>query len=102
MAGQNKFKEWSTWSPFKLDIDRLPLDDSVNECVQIMFAKAVEKGGEEAENVYRLVENTYLGRNNKPAEDFRPSCGFCQLVCGPTMQDKKEAYKLIINSGCVD
>ncbi|MBD3212850.1 MAG: hypothetical protein GF311_09600 [Candidatus Lokiarchaeota archaeon] len=102
MTGQNKFKEWSTWSPFKLDIDRLPLDNSVDEYVQNMFGKAIEKGGKEAENVYRLVENTYLGRNNKPAEDFRPSCGFCQLVCGPTMQDKKEAYNLIVNSGSVD
>lgn len=103
MAGQNKFKEWSTWSPFKLrNMDRLPLDESVVEYVQNMFADAVEQGGEEAENVLRLVSNTYLGRNDKPAEDFRPSCGFCQLVCGPTIQDKKESYKLILNSGGVD
>ncbi|TFG00480.1 MAG: epoxyqueuosine reductase [Promethearchaeota archaeon] len=103
MAGQNKFKEWSTWSPFRFDdIERLPLDDSVVDYVKNMFAKAIEKGGKEAENVLRLVENTFLGRNDKPPEDFRPSCGFCQLVCGPTMQDKKESYKLIIESGCVN
>ena len=64
-----------------------------------MYAKAVEKGGEEAENVLRLVENTFLSRNDKPAEDFRQSCGFCQLVCGPTMKDKKESYALIVGSG---
>ncbi len=97
MVGQNKFKEWSIWSPFRFDdIERLPLDDSVNDYVQNMFAKAVEKGGDEAENVFRLVSNSFLGRNDKLSEDFRPSCGFCQLVCGPTMQDKKESYKLII------
>jgi len=102
MSGQNKFKEWSTWSPFRFDdIEKLPLDESVVNYVQNMFAKAVEKGGMEAENVLRLVENTYLGRNDKPAEDFRPSCGFCQLVCGPTIQDKKENYKAIVNSGCI-
>ena len=100
MVGQNKFKEWSTWSPFLFDdIERLPLDNSVDSYVKNMFAKAVEKGGKEAENVLRLVENTFLGRNDKPAEDFRPSCGFCQLVCGPTMQEKKESYKYILNSG---
>ena len=100
MVGQNKFKEWSTWSPFRFDdIERLPLDGSVDSYVKNMFAKAVEKGGKEAENVLRLVENTFLGRNDKPAEDFRPSCGFCQLVCGPTIEEKKRSYKSILNSG---
>ena len=49
-----------------------------------------------------LVSNSFLGRNDKPSEDFRPNCGFCQLVCGPSMKDKKESYKLIIESGCVN
>ncbi|MBY8986779.1 MAG: epoxyqueuosine reductase [Candidatus Lokiarchaeota archaeon] len=103
MVGQNKFKEWSTWSPFRFDdIERLPLDDSVIDYVKNMFVKGIEKGGEQAENVLRLIENTFLGRNDKPAEDFRPTCGFCQLVCGPTMQNKKESYKSIINSGCIE
>ena len=102
MVGQNKFKEWTTYSPFRFDdIDKLPLDDAVVEYVQNMFAKGLEKGGEEAVNVIRLIENSYLGRSNKPAEDFRPSCGFCQLVCGPTIQNKKESYKAIVESGCV-
>jgi epoxyqueuosine reductase len=103
LVGQNKFKEWSTWSPFRFDdIEKLPLDDSVNDYVKNMFAKAVEKGGKEAENVLRLVENTFLSRKDKPAEDFRPSCGFCQLVCGPTLQNKKESYEAIVNSGCIE
>jgi epoxyqueuosine reductase QueG len=101
MVGQNKFKEWSTWSPFRFDdIDQLPLDESVDQYVRNMYANAIEKGGKEAENVLRLIENTFLGRNDKPAEDFRPTCGFCQLVCGPTLKDKKESYNLIVNSGC--
>jgi len=103
MAGQNKFKEWSTWSPFRLDdVDRLPLDDSITEYVQNMYVKALEKGGKEAENVLRLIENSFLGRNNKPAEDFRPTCGCCQLVCGPDIKSKKESYNLLVNSGCAD
>ncbi|MGV9198902.1 MAG: hypothetical protein ACOC4M_08680 [Promethearchaeia archaeon] len=103
MIGQNKFKEWSTWSPYTLeDMEHLPQDDSVEQYVQNMFATNVEKGGKRAENVLRLVENTYLGRNQKPAEDFRPSCGFCQLVCGTTMQEKKVSYKAIVNSGRAD
>jgi epoxyqueuosine reductase QueG len=104
MSGQNKFKEWSTWSPFRFDdIDRLPLDDSVNAYVQNMFAKGIEQGGEQAENVLRLVENSFLGRNDKPAEDFRPSCGFCQMVCsGHDTKKTKENHKLIVNSGCIE
>ena len=103
MVGQNKFKDWSTWSSFRFDdIDHLPLDDSVDSYVSNMYVKAIEKGGKEAENVFRLVENTFLSRENKPAEDFRPSCGFCQLVCGPTIKDKKESYDLIIKSGVIE
>ena len=103
MSGQNKFKEWSTWSPFRLDdVERLPLDDSIAEYVANMYVKALEKGGKEAGNVLRLIENTFLGRNNKPAEDFRPSCGFCQLVCGPDIKNKKESHKLLVNSGCAE
>lgn len=104
MSGQNKFKEWSTWSPFRFDdIERLPLNETVASYVQNMFAKAVEKGGAEAENVYRLVENSYLGRNDKPAEDFRASCGFCQMVCsGHNLKKTKENYASIVNSGCIE
>jgi len=104
MSGQNKFKEWSTWSPFRFDdIEKLPLDDSVDNYVKNMFAKGIEKGGEQAENVLRLIENTFLGRNDKPAEDFRPSCGFCQMVCsGHDLNKTKENYKLIVNSGCIE
>ena len=102
MSGQNKFKEWSTWSPFRFDdTESLPLDDSVDNYVKNMFAKGIEKGGQQAENVLRLIENSFLGRNNKPAEDFRPSCGFCQMVCsGHDLDKTKENYKLIVNSGC--
>ena len=103
MVGQNKFKEWSTWSPFRFDdIDHLPLDETVDQYVSNMYVKAIEKGGKEAENVLRLIENTFLGRNDKPAEDFRPSCGFCQLVCGATIQEKKKSYKAIVESGCIE
>lgn len=100
MVGQNKFKEWSTHSSFRFDdIDKLPLDDSVVEYVQNMFSQALAKGGKEAENVIRLIENTYLGRADKPAEEFRATCGFCQLICASTNQEKKKAYKLIVESG---
>ena len=104
MSGQNKFKEWSTWSPFRFDdIESLPLDDSVVDYVKNMFAKGIEKGGVQAENVLRLIENTFLGRNDKPAEDFRTSCGFCQMVCsGHDLKKTKENYKLIVNSGCIE
>jgi epoxyqueuosine reductase QueG len=101
MLGQNKFKEWSTWSPFRLDDDRLPLDDSITEYVGNLYVKALEKGGKEAGIVLNLVEHTFLGRY-KPVEDnFRPTCSCCQLVCGPDIKNKKESYNLLINSGCV-
>lgn len=104
MSGQNKFKEWSTWSPFRFDdIKSLPLDDSVDTYVKNMFANGIEKGGQQAENVLRLIENTFLGRNDKSAEDFRPTCGFCQMVCsGHDLNKTKENYNLIVNSGCIE
>jgi len=103
MIGQNKFKEWSTWSPFRLDDDRLPLDDSITEYVGNLYVKALEKGGKQAGIVLNTIENTFLGRDVKPVgEVFRPTCGCCQMVCGPDIKSKKESYNLLVNSGCVD
>ncbi len=99
MKGQNKFKEWSTWSPF--GPVSLPLDDSIDVFVQNMFADAIAKGGAEAENLIKFIRITYLKPHKRDLEENVLSCTLCQLVCGPTMEDKKESYDLLINSGCV-
>lgn len=99
MKSQNRFKEWSTWSPF--GSVTLPLDDTVNDFVRNLLAEAFTKGGEEAENMLKFVKYNYLGLHNKPLEEYLISCSFCQLICGPTMEDKKESYNFLINSGCL-
>ena len=38
----------------------------------------------------------------KPAEDFRVTCGFCQLVCWETEEERRENAKIIKSSGVVE
>jgi len=99
MKSQNRFKEWSTWSPF--GSVTLPLDGSVVDFVRNLLAEAFRKGGDEAENMLRFIRYNYLGLHNKPLDEYLISCSLCQLVCGPTMEDRKESYSLLINAGCV-
>jgi len=99
MKSQNRFKEWSTWSPF--GAVALPLEDSIVDFVRNLLAEAFMKGGDEAENMLKFIRYNYLGLHNKPLDQYLLSCSLCQLVCGPTMEDRKESYQLLVNAGCI-
>jgi hypothetical protein len=106
--GQNRFKEWSTWSPYRLkcygleNVEKLPLDDSIDDFYQELMGKAVLEGGRKAENFLKIVRTILYGLNNKSKEDYIPTCGNCQIICGPTMEDKKKSYNLLVNGGCIE
>ena len=55
-----------------------------------------------AENILKLTRQILVGLHNKPKEDYIPTCANCQIICGPTMKDKKESYDLLKNSGCIE
>lgn len=101
--GQNKFKEWSTWSPFRLEKgQQLPKDDSIDNFVRELFIRGIDRGGAEAENVLRLIKDTYFGLDeDKPLDTFNSTCAMCQLVCGATQKEKKESYQTLSNSGYI-
>jgi len=101
--GQNKFKEWSTWSPFRLEKgQQLPKDDSVDNFVRELFIRGIDRGGAEAENVLRLIKDNYFGLDeDKPLDTFNSTCAMCQLVCGATQKEKKESYQTLSNSGYI-
>ncbi|MFX1337368.1 MAG: hypothetical protein ACFFDK_02020 [Promethearchaeota archaeon] len=106
--GQNRFSEWSTWSPYRFEsygiksVDTLPLDETIDDFYQEIMYRAILEGGRKAENVLKMVRTILYGLHNKPKEDYIPTCGNCQIVCGPTMEDKKKSYNLLKNSGCIE
>lgn len=106
--GQNRFKEWSTWSPYRLksygieDVEELPLDDTIDDFYQDIMYKAIMEGGRKAENVLKMIRTILYGLHNKPKEDYIPTCANCQIICGSTMEDKKKSYNLLKNSGCIE
>lgn len=103
MIGQNKFKEWSTWSPYRLkDGESLPKDDSINEYVMKLMLECIKEGSVRAKHLLVQMKAIRDGLHNKPKGKYVPTCACCQLVCGPTMQDKKESYKLLKNGGCIE
>ncbi|MHA1803232.1 MAG: hypothetical protein ACTSU4_01725 [Promethearchaeota archaeon] len=106
--GQNRFKEWSTWSPYRFKsygletIDQLPNDDSVDDIYLDIMERAILEGGRKAQNVLKLNRTILVGLHNKPKEDWIPTCANCQIICGPTMQEKKKSLNLLINGGNIE
>ena len=106
--GQNRFKEWSTWSPYRFEsygiegVEELPMDDSIDDFYQDIMYRAILEGGRKAENVLKMIRTILYGLHNKPKEDYIPTCANCQIICGPTMEDKKKSYDLLKNSGCIE
>ena len=103
MIGQNKFKEWSTWSPYRLkEGENLPRDDSIDEYVIKLMLDCIKEGGVRAKHLLKQNKAIRDGLYNKPKGIYVPTCACCQLVCGPTIKDKKESYKLLINGGTIE
>ena len=108
MIGQNRFKEWSTWSPYRFEtyglenVNELPLDETIDDFYQDLMGRVFLEGGRKAAHLLMINNTIVKGLHNKPKEDYIPTCACCQIICGPTMKDKKESYKLLINSGCID
>ena len=106
--GQNRFNEWSTWSPYRFEsyglenVEKLPLDDSIDDFYQELMGRAILEGGRKAENFLKMVRTILYGLNNKLKEDYIPTCGNCQIICGPTMEEKKKSYNLLKNGGCIE
>jgi len=83
-------------------VERFPLDDSIDDFYQEIMYKAILEGGRKAENVLKMIRTILYGLHNKPKEDYIPTCANCQIICGPTMEDKKKSYDLLKNSGCIE
>ena len=101
-TGRSKFKDWSTWSPWRIDI---PEDDNeADKKVQQTFIEYILTGGEKAANVLRLATDTQLGflKSVKPVEDFQVTCGFCQLVCWESEEERHENARIVRSSGVVE
>jgi epoxyqueuosine reductase QueG len=103
MIGQNKFKEWSTWSPYRLkEVEFLPSDDLIDEFCQNLIMNAIREGGVKAKHMLVQVKSMHYGLHNKPKGQYVPTCACCQLICGPTIQERKKSYKLLKDGGCVE
>ncbi len=100
MACQNRFPEFSTWSPYPPIT--LPLDDTIDDFVfERQKELLLSSDPEDAKYMLKFVRQIVNKLHNKPLDTYLLTCSQCQLVCGPTMKDKKEAYKAIIDAGVI-
>ena len=100
-TGQSKYKKWSTWSPWRIDI---PDDENEAEKVlQQTFIACILAGGEKAKNVLRLNKDILFGfsKEVKPVDSFEVTCGVCQLICWETEEERVENAKILRSSGVV-
>lgn len=101
-TGQSKFKEWSTWSPWRINIPEE--DEQADQVFNRILKEFFLAGGSKAHNLLRLNTDTLLGfgKSVKPVEEFLVYCAFCQLVCGATEEIRREHRDLIKMSGVIE
>ncbi len=97
---QNRFPEFSTWSPYPPI--SLPSEDKIDDFnFELSKNLVLSSDPEDAEYMLKFVRQNVYKLHNKPLETYLLTCSHCQLVCGPTMRDKKEAYKSVIDAGVI-
>ncbi len=86
-SGLHKSKKWSTWSPARFEI---PEEDEA-------FAEAFIKAGP----AYKKRPKSDVGFYHflMPGNVVELTCCFCQLVCHPEKDKRKERLKMIRNGG---
>ena len=96
-SGQNNHKEWSTWSPGRLD---LPASDDDLPSYWGNFVKDnLWRENHYAKTLANLTYHTEFGHVRKTAERFPATCGNCQFVCGKTREERRESFKLLATGG---
>jgi epoxyqueuosine reductase len=96
-SGQNDRKEWSTWSPGRLE---LPADDADLPAYWEKFVKDnLWQQNHYSKTLADLNYHSEHGHIRKAVERFPTTCGNCQFVCGKTRKVRRESFKLLANSG---
>ncbi len=87
-SGLHPSKKWSTWSPGRFDI---PENDEEIMDATIKAVEKHEKWPEIEGGFYHYLSPSKLWL----------MCGNCQLVCVPDREERKQRYKILVNSGVV-
>ncbi len=93
---------WSTWSPKVLDLPKP--DDG-----EAAFAERIHELAEEPES-YRLRGLLGIGDTivhnwddyDRVVDTIKLTCSTCQLLCWPSMEDRRENYRLLLGSGRIE
>lgn len=101
-TGQSRFKKWSTWCPWRIDVPKD--DEEADKVLERTLIDYTLAGGLKAKNVLRLATDTQLGFGKavKPIDNFDVTCGMCQFVCWETEEERRENAKLLRSSGVVE
>jgi len=89
MTGLHPSKKWSTWSPGRFP---MPEEDQAFRDALIKGLKAYNRRPPLEEGAPQI-----LMRGKK----IYQTCGNCQLLCWPDLEDRKENYRLLTSSGAI-
>ena len=94
--GLSPNKEWTNWSPYRVDTPFPAKDEEVDElCTRLR--KADPDANPEEFNVYTNYRDSFF----EPDYLFFNVCAHCANVCWPNQKDRIENRKLLANSGIV-
>ncbi len=100
LTGQSRDARWSTWSPGRI---RLPATDEELPRLWERVARAsLGRDNHYSRTLAALQYHADHGFVRKTEDRFVLSCAYCQMVCAPSIEQRKELYRTIVESGCVE
>jgi len=95
-SGQSRFPEWSTWSKGRV---ALPEDDAdLQRSWDQLVANHLGYENHHSGTLADLLYHSEYGYVRKLKERFRTTCGYCQFVCAPTSNRRRELYELLTSA----
>ncbi len=99
LTGQSRYPRWSTWSPGRI---QLPDSDGPLSGLWARVARAsLGRDNHYSRTLAALQYHSDHGFLHKTEERFDVTCGFCQLVCAPTRDERERLRRIIVDAGSV-
>ncbi len=90
-TGQSRHPGWSTWCEGRVELPQG--DGELQACWDELLRSSLGRASHGAKAFAALAYHSEHGYLRKTEERFQPSCGYCQLVCAPTRQERRALFQ---------
>jgi len=95
-TGQSRYPKWSTWSAGRVTV---PEDDAeLQRCWDELIETNLTGRNHASKTLADLIYHSEYGFVRKPEDRFQTTCGYCQFVCAPERDHRRELHRLLSSS----